>query len=583
LAIAIALGAVAAIDSEKNTLQPRRSRKPSQPQTHEKWIELFRQPKEAMQPRFATHERNNMQPLADIGKAIWNSVPSVDTMTACINSLIGGKEIKPIYPQITHHEDHGACFMAGFELNGKCFSAKYQGAPAPEPDRPGLRRQNAHIESLKDALWDVVIMPKERASAVIVEFGYSLGGSIATDSGSVSATPGLFTNIKFNLPETFAVMYPELIIAVNNALGMGWAAFKASVVPVIQGKVAETRNGIAAKLGVSPVVIQMVDEAILKGFHGLQAVSEWFKTTAKFFSDYIKENFPTLYYIFLQFDVGFNSGNKGNDGSVKDVNEAQGESNEGNDGFVWSVMLADKGNMVCRKDDTSDCRPAPSLTVEWRAKDANEISAVCVDVVAPLKGIPPAPPAIGMGTCGWSNQGLHLQGQLGGIDYGKALFSFLMTKPLSCDEFKNKEGEGHNWKAIFENIKSKWPALVKLGGDVRDNGGNTAASGARDIVSGVVSGDAGTAVTGAVKVVAGTAQAAVTTLLPAVLTAVWTALKDAIGGAVISLSFEIRLLIMVIGTKVDLAVGPILTSLMDNFGDAAEAVAGPNPASDTCG
>lgn len=78
------------------------------------------------------------------------------------------------------------------------------------------------------------------------------------------------------------------------------------------------------------------------------------------------------------------------------------------DGFTPSFKFADSGN-----------GGKPVFELEWKPKDANKFTSCCWDIV------PPAPAPV-LGTCGVTNQGLHAQFQLGGVDYLKAIFEAIL-------------------------------------------------------------------------------------------------------------------------------------------------------------
>ena len=105
-----------------------------------------------------------------------------------------------------------------------------------------------------------------------------------------------------------------------------------------------------------------------------------------------------------------------------------------NNGLTINFLLEDSSN-----------KQKPSLAFEWRQKDANTLTSLCVDVLAlPHKGCKAGacpglttPVCVNRGTCGMANQGLHIQGQLGDINYLKALSAMILPAPKTLDSGGN--------------------------------------------------------------------------------------------------------------------------------------------------
>lgn len=106
----------------------------------------------------------------------------------------------------------------------------------------------------------------------------------------------------------------------------------------------------------------------------------------------------------------------------------------------------------------------PSVTIEWRLKDSNELTACCVDLINPLTlGVPTIAP----GTCGWSNQGLHAQGQIGGVNWLKAITSSILPIGKSIDDYEVKTDKKGNTvgKDKFKRVFKSYD-LVKMKADI---------------------------------------------------------------------------------------------------------------------
>lgn len=197
---------------------------------------------------------------------------------------------------------------------------------------------------------------------------------------------GPFVSFKFNFPKSFSAMFPKITAAVKKML---------------------------KKIQVPQPVIDKVNclKDLYKEFKSFNAAQK----------EKMKK-YKVINWIMEHGFIGVNSGNRGNQGS------ANSNSNHGNDGWLYDFQFADPGN------DGN-----PSLQIEWRMKDSNELTSCCIDILNPLTSFVPA---IAPGTCGWSNQGLHAQGQIGGVNYVKAIASLFLPIGKSIDDYIVKDGAG---------------------------------------------------------------------------------------------------------------------------------------------
>lgn len=206
------------------------------------------------------------------------------------------------------------------------------------------------------------------SSAIELEFGVSFEPNV---------TP--FLKITYKFASTFTQMFPK-----------AWAAVK---------------EGFKTLAKDVPKINAAVEKA--KSFKELAGQ---IKTFAKDKWALVKKKFPRLAEILEGFTLDAGIGGK-NSGSKKDDAGSNG-------GFTPNFKFADTDN-----------GGRPVFELEWRAKDANTLTSCCWDILPPSvkTGGLPAP-----GTCGWSNQGLHAQLQLGNLDYMGAIFSCILPKD-ACD------------------------------------------------------------------------------------------------------------------------------------------------------
>jgi len=189
---------------------------------------------------------------------------------------------------------------------------------------------------------------------------------------------GPFVSFKFNFPNSFSGMFPKIAKAIKKML----TKIKAPA-------------------------------AVIAKINSLKDLYNEFKTFSAELKTKMK-GYKVLNWIMEHGFIGINSGNKGNKGS-------EDGGNHGNDGWLYDFKFADPGN-----------NGNPSLGIEWRLKDSNELTSCCVDILNPLKSFVPT---IAPGTCGWSNQGLHAQGQIGGVNYVKALASIFLPLGKGIDDY----------------------------------------------------------------------------------------------------------------------------------------------------
>lgn len=221
-----------------------------------------------------------------------------------------------------------------------------------------------------------------------------------------------FMKITYKFAKSFTEMFPK-----------AWAAVKAGF----------------KKLGDVPKIKAAVEKA--KSFKELAGQ---IKSFAKEKWAIVKKNYPKLAEVLEGFNLDAGFGGK-NSGSAADSSS--------NGGFTPLFKFADTDN-----------GGRPVFELEWRAKDANTLTSCCWDIV------PPKPFPV-RGTCGWLNQGLHAQLQLGDIDYMKAIFGAILPKD-ACDISKEPYKKGGKYvPAAFKagiaknfDIKAAAKAAPKRGG-----------------------------------------------------------------------------------------------------------------------
>lgn len=317
------------------------------------------------------------------------------------------------------------------------------------------------------------------SKSMIVEAGVSL------EPGRL----GPFFSFTYNFPKSFGQMFQKIAAVIKELM------VKLKVSPANQAKIVKTKD-------------------VLKNF---AATYSSLKADVK---EKMKK-YKVLNWILEHGYAGVNTGNRGNNGA------ADGNSNHGNDGWLFDFKFADSGN------DGN-----PSLQLEWRLKDSNELTSCCVDLVNPLSlGIPTIAP----GTCGWSNQGLHAQAQVGGINWLTALLSAALPLGKTIDSYAKKDKAG---KLIKKAI-----GTGKFATQITDF--DTAAM-KTDIQARFK----------ALKDEGGSGAAAVATLINGVANAALTALKQ----ATFTTTLEIRAAIFTAGFSGQFKIADILTAIVAKKG-----------------
>lgn len=116
---------------------------------------------------------------------------------------------------------------------------------------------------------------------------------------------------------------------------------------------------------------------------------------------------------------GYNTGNAGTEKQVPTTYDDKGNPTSdaaSNGGFTVNVKPIDGSN-----------GGRPVIEIEWRLKDGNSLTSCCLDIVGPLPP-PKVYPSIAGGTCGFSNQGLHAQLQLGNVNLLKLIFGVILPE-----------------------------------------------------------------------------------------------------------------------------------------------------------
>jgi hypothetical protein len=245
------------------------------------------------------------------------------------------------------------------------------------------------------------------SNAVEFEFGVSFEPFV---------TP--FMKITYKFASTFTQMFPK-----------AWELVKAGF----------------AKLADVPKIKEATAKA--KSFKELAAS---IKSFAKEKWAKVKAKFPKL----AEMLEGFNL-----DAGIGGSNSGSAANNAGsNGGFTPLFKFADTDN-----------GGRPVFELEWRAKDANQLTSCCWDLV-------PAKPVPAPGTCGFTNQGLHAQLQLGNIDYLKAIFGAILPSD-ACDISKApyKKSGKYDVAAIKDGIKKNFD-ITKAAKAAPKRGGKLAAA-----------------------------------------------------------------------------------------------------------
>lgn len=221
-----------------------------------------------------------------------------------------------------------------------------------------------------------------------------------------------FMKITYKFASTFTEMFPK-----------AWEMLKAGI----------------AKLADVPKIKEATANA--KSFKDL---ADKIKSFAKEKWAKIKAKFPTIAEMLEGFNLDAGIGGKNSGGGS-------------NNGFTPLFKFADTDN-----------GDRPVFELEWRAKDANALTSCCWDLVP--AGVP-AP-----GTCGFTNQGLHAQLQLGDIDYMKAIFgAILPTDQCDITKAPYKVGGKYVPAAFKEGIKKNFD-ITKAAKAAPKRGGKLAAA-----------------------------------------------------------------------------------------------------------